>query len=153
MYERANQIENREHSGYHVDVHHGPTMFNPKRFVYEEPPAKTSRRDPIFGSHAYKQREDRALLRATIPLRQQSSSAAPLIWFAAPPYQIHELNVFDLLCESITFHLLHTVPELRDLSPISVLVPSSTPKILSVLHTSTPNSVQSKIEDNVREDP
>ncbi|KAL7281629.1 hypothetical protein ACG7TL_004946 [Trametes sanguinea] len=103
-------------------------MFNPKRFVYEEPPAKTSRRDPIFGSHAYKQREDRALLRATIPLRQQSSSAAPLIWFA--------VALFSGLLVAMSFS-----------------VPSSTPKILSVLHTSTPNSVQSKIEDNVREDP
>ncbi|KAL7279950.1 hypothetical protein ACG7TL_006361 [Trametes sanguinea] len=41
----------------------------------------------------------------------------------------------------------------EDLSLVSVPVPSSTPKILSVLRTSTPNSVQSEIEDNVREDP
>ncbi|KAL7281616.1 LOW QUALITY PROTEIN: hypothetical protein ACG7TL_004933 [Trametes sanguinea] len=35
----------------------------------------------------------------------------------------------------------------EDLSLVSVLVPSSTPKILSVLRPSTPNSVQSEIED------
>ncbi|KAL7281614.1 hypothetical protein ACG7TL_004931 [Trametes sanguinea] len=69
---------------------------------------------------------------------------------------------FQTIIGSLLYIMLGTQPDIAFAVTVSIHgaslhlvspIPSSTPKILSVLHTSTPNSVQSKIEDNVREDP